>query len=173
MKRRAFFRFLAALPLVGLLPSVRAAAGPQTVDALREAMEDLFADARDMQPVAFEEFEVPTRRSYPKIGTYVYRIVPFVWRRIGDSERDLVVLAWREFSAAAKGYEAGTLFWRRMPHLVDFFDEDAGRRRLALRYRVAVRPSDWEQRAIDGAHGEILPRFNAISDAEGSPYRSL
>lgn len=172
MNRRTFFTFLAALPLVGMLPAVRAAAGPRTVDELRESMEDIFADARDMEPRAFQEFEVPGGHGGPG---YVYRIVPFVWRRIGNSERELVAEAWRQFKAASKGSETGTLFWRRMPQIHEWRDFENGRDVLVLRFRVAIRPADWQARAAAGVDGEeeSMASFRAIADSEGSEYRAL
>lgn len=173
MKRRAFFKFLAALPLVGLLPSVRAAAVPRTAAELRVAMEGLFVDAQDMHPCAFQEFEVGGVDAPLGRGEFVYRIVPFTWRRKGGTERELVACAWREFSAAAKGFESGTLFWRKVPELAPFENFEDNKSVLGLRFRVAIRPADWEARARAGASYEYVPAFDEIASPQGWPTLTL
>ena len=158
MNRRDFVRSMAILPAavlalpahsdgVALQSIAHPTIPPLTAEELTRWVEALFVDVVVMEPKAYVEFAQIT------IGSDevpVYRMVPVTWRMRGNSEAELVAQAWEDMQRVAAEQASGTLFWRKKPGIVPWGDFDSGERGVVLRFRVAVRPHDWVERAQRG-----------------------
>lgn len=140
MNGREFVRALAASPETDN--------PPRTAAELTERVEKLFAGVEEIKKV-YEEYWTGEEANSP-----LYRVVPVTWCMKGKNEAELCAKAWDDMVQAAIEQSSGTLIWRKRPEATAHQDFDSNEEFVYLRFRVAVRPADWRERARTGAKNE-------------------
>lgn len=169
MNRRQFFRVAFGLAAAVSAPGVQASDGvvlhsiahpapedPRTVAELKRRADALFAGgARGMPPRAWEEFtylgQVEGKAEHEEVAPRVYRVIPVTWAEEGETEAELVALAWADLTELALKHGDGTIVWRLPPEMRSDLDFESSTTKRRLVFRCGVLPANWELQAKEAS----------------------